>query len=70
MLLAKKHKRKPEYATRDHIIPRAKGGSSERGNIVAACAACNVRKGDLELGEFVQRYHPPALDTPSRDMPP
>lgn len=33
--------------TVDHVIPRSKGGSSEWDNIVAACAPCNRRKGDL-----------------------
>ena len=33
--------------TVDHVIPRSKGGSSEWDNIVASCAPCNRRKGDL-----------------------
>jgi len=33
--------------TVDHVIPRSKGGSSEWTNIVASCAPCNRRKGDL-----------------------
>lgn len=33
--------------TVDHVIPRSKGGSSEWENIVASCAPCNRRKGDL-----------------------
>jgi 5-methylcytosine-specific restriction endonuclease McrA len=33
--------------TVDHVIPRSKGGASTWENIVASCAPCNRRKGDL-----------------------
>jgi 5-methylcytosine-specific restriction endonuclease McrA len=33
--------------TVDHVIPRSKGGTSSWDNIVASCAPCNRRKGDL-----------------------
>jgi 5-methylcytosine-specific restriction endonuclease McrA len=33
--------------TVDHVVPRSKGGSSSWDNIVASCAPCNRRKGDL-----------------------
>ena len=33
--------------TVDHVIPRSKGGDSTWENIVASCAPCNRRKGDL-----------------------
>ncbi len=33
--------------TVDHVIPRSKGGTSDWDNIVASCAPCNRRKGDL-----------------------
>jgi 5-methylcytosine-specific restriction endonuclease McrA len=33
--------------TVDHVIPRSKGGPSTWENIVASCAPCNRRKGDL-----------------------
>ena len=29
----------------DHVVPRALGGETEWGNVVAACIACNSRKG-------------------------
>jgi 5-methylcytosine-specific restriction endonuclease McrA len=32
--------------TIDHVIPRAKGGTSNWDNIVTCCAPCNRRKGD------------------------
>ena len=35
--------------TVDHVIPRSKGGTSDWENIVASCAPCNRRKGDLLL---------------------
>jgi 5-methylcytosine-specific restriction endonuclease McrA len=33
--------------TVDHVVPRSKGGASTWENIVASCAPCNRRKGDL-----------------------
>ena len=35
-----------EQASRDHIIPRAKGGGNGKDNIQLAHKACNNRKGD------------------------
>jgi len=35
--------------TVDHVIPRSRGGSSDWENIVASCAPCNRRKGNLLL---------------------
>jgi hypothetical protein len=32
--------------TRDHIVPRAQGGADRWMNVVSACQACNVRKGN------------------------
>jgi 5-methylcytosine-specific restriction endonuclease McrA len=37
--------------TVDHVIPRSKGGPSSWENIVAACAPCNRRKGDMTPGQ-------------------
>lgn len=34
----------PKLLTMDHIVPLARGGSSQRGNIVPACQACNQAK--------------------------
>jgi 5-methylcytosine-specific restriction endonuclease McrA len=34
------------HLTVDHIIPRSKGGLTVWDNVVAACAACNQRKGN------------------------
>jgi 5-methylcytosine-specific restriction endonuclease McrA len=33
--------------TVDHVVPRSKGGASTWENIVASCAPCNRRKGDM-----------------------
>jgi hypothetical protein len=32
--------------TRDHVVPRSRGGSDQWDNVVAACRRCNHRKGD------------------------
>jgi hypothetical protein len=32
--------------TLDHIIPRAKGGPTKRGNLLACCPTCNLQKSD------------------------
>jgi 5-methylcytosine-specific restriction endonuclease McrA len=47
----------------DHVVPRSRGGSHTWENVVAACRACNTRKGDrtpdeagMQLGE---RPHAP-----------
>jgi 5-methylcytosine-specific restriction endonuclease McrA len=42
--------------TVDHVIPRSRGGESVWENIVAACAACNRRKGNRMPHEI--RMHP------------
>jgi len=34
----------PSNLTMDHIVPLARGGRSTKGNIVAACKACNQSK--------------------------
>jgi 5-methylcytosine-specific restriction endonuclease McrA len=35
-----------ESITIDHVVPRSQGGTSSWTNCVAACEACNARKGD------------------------
>ncbi len=34
----------PEELTMDHVIPVARGGKSEKGNVVPACKDCNNKK--------------------------
>jgi 5-methylcytosine-specific restriction endonuclease McrA len=42
----------PLMPTIDHIIPRARGGTNERVNLVAACSDCNNRRGDMPAGTY------------------
>ena len=35
----------------DHIVPVAKGGTNEPGNLTTACIDCNVGKGAIGLSE-------------------
>ncbi len=47
-----------ENLTFDHIVPRSRGGRTHWGNVVAACAPCNLRKGHRlpqESGIFPRR---------------
>ncbi|MCZ6868319.1 MAG: HNH endonuclease [Gammaproteobacteria bacterium] len=37
--------------TRDHVVPKSRGGSDLWDNVIAACKRCNHRKGDLLLEE-------------------
>lgn len=37
-----------KQSTRDHVIPRCKGGNSEDSNLVLACKSCNGAKGDKD----------------------
>lgn len=42
--------------TVDHVIPIARGGTNERGNLVGACLDCNVSRGKRLPSEWVPRY--------------
>jgi len=37
--------------SRDHIVPRSRGGEDTWGNVVTACKTCNQRKSDKTLKE-------------------
>jgi hypothetical protein len=37
----------------DHIVPRSRGGEDSLYNLVTACRACNVDKGDRDLSEYL-----------------
>ncbi len=39
--------------TIDHVQPQVRGGDSSGGNVVTACAACNLRKGHRRLADFL-----------------
>jgi 5-methylcytosine-specific restriction endonuclease McrA len=43
-------------ATLDHVVPLARGGEHNPGNLVVACAPCNRLKGDLLPYEFFARH--------------
>lgn len=42
----------PNKRTRDHLIPRVRGGSSVPHNTVTACERCNQDKGQLTYEEY------------------
>jgi 5-methylcytosine-specific restriction endonuclease McrA len=44
----------PFHATRDHVVPKSRGGKGGR-NLVAACAQCNTRKASMPLQAFLTR---------------
>lgn len=41
-----------EEATVDHLVPRSKGGKTNKANCVAACKPCNNKKGSMSEQEF------------------
>ncbi len=43
-------------ATLDHVLPLARGGAHDPGNLVVACGPCNRLKGDLIPFEFFARH--------------
>jgi 5-methylcytosine-specific restriction endonuclease McrA len=53
-------------ATRDHVIPRAKGGSNHKENTVAACDDCNNAKGDMDVKRFLRLIHDPKPGEPMK----
>lgn len=40
-------------ATWDHIVPVSKGGRTEPGNMLPACASCNSKKKDRNVYDFI-----------------
>lgn len=46
-------------ATIDHVVPRSRGGADVRENTLAACAACNLAKANLDLADY--KAHPVRL---------
>lgn len=38
----------------DHVVPRARGGSSDVANLVTACRQCNLGKGTLDVNAAEQ----------------
>lgn len=44
--LAGSRSQSPRAKTREHIVPKSRGGSAKAGNIRAACRQCNTSRGD------------------------
>lgn len=47
----KQELRKNEFLTRDHVVPRHRGGKDLWENVVTCCNTCNNKKGHLLLSE-------------------
>lgn len=45
-----------DESTRDHIIPKAKGGETNAANLLLACRDCNSRKGHMDVEDFRALY--------------
>ncbi len=43
-------------ASRDHVVPKSRGGRNDPLNIVPACLPCNQLKADLSLEEFYLEF--------------
>lgn len=50
-----------ETVTRDHVVPRSRGGSSRPENLVDACRSCNSAKGARTPEEWFARLDALAL---------
>lgn len=55
----------PAYLTVDHIIPRRLGGKHSWENLVAACPACNHRKGGRTIEQAQMRLLRPPVEPPA-----
>ena len=44
----------PDKITLDHVIAKANGGMTVRGNLVPACAECNVSKNHCDVWQWYQ----------------
>ena len=56
--------------TKDHVLPKSRGGSSGWTNLVAACVTCNQRKADRTPNEagMVLLWEPSRYDGFSEDL--
>ena len=54
----------PEKITLDHVTPKAKGGTTDRANLVPACAECNVSKNHCDVWAW---YHAQPFHTAARE---
>lgn len=46
-----------EDLTLDHVIPKSKGGQNSWKNLVTCCSDCNVKKGDMNVSDFLTQYN-------------
>jgi hypothetical protein len=53
MTVDRKHERRARFATIEHIVPIAGGGSNEPDNLMLCCRICNIVKGHSTLEEFI-----------------
>lgn len=54
----------PEKITLDHVTPKAKGGTTDRANLVPACAECNVSKNHCDVWTW---YHAQPFHAAARE---
>lgn len=54
-------------ATVDHVIPKSKGGTNDRSNLVVACRRCNNAKGNRSLEAFLADPRPDNQRRKARD---
>ena len=45
----------------EHIVPKSKGGSNRESNLTLACRGCNLKKGNMNIDDFL-RNDPKRLD--------
>lgn len=38
----------------DHLLPNSKGGGNHEGNLVTCCHACNSKRGNMDLGQWLE----------------
>lgn len=50
--------------TLDHVVPKARGGTTARSNLIASCACCNLAKSDLPWFSW---YRAQEFWTPERE---
>jgi 5-methylcytosine-specific restriction endonuclease McrA len=54
--------------TFDHVVPRSRGGTTAWENVVAACAPCNLRKGNRSLKQSGLSLRRPPRQPTAEDM--
>ena len=61
-------RRRSEELTFDHVVPRSRGGATTWSNVVTACAACNLRKGNRIAEECGMRPRTPPRAPTSHEL--